>query len=407
MAPAEFLLGPETAIADALRAASIRHEGGQLKVASAWANDAGARILIDSLGERIRDVHLVVGMNSKLTTVEGCARLLRISESFFLYYRHPRQVFHPKFYWFSGGRSDEEHTLLVGSSNLTVGGLGRNIEASLVLSGVPEGEKSLQPALVAIEQAWSDITAPPFAHPVGDPSELERFYREGRIVPEQQLSQMQRAAAQAAEEPPESGDEDSPQGLPIGDLPSVSIPSMEAVEIPFETEPLDSDDEQPADEDPEPPTRAVSVLSSFVMTLQQTDVGVGQTTAGTSRRSPEVFIPLMARDENPAFWEWPDAFTEDPERPGKMDRHVGLEIEGEIHEATIWYNPVKRDIRIRAEGLRSAGQVEDILLLEKLEGDVANYRATVAAQGTQLFERLSPLCTVPVRPPSRKRFGYF
>ena len=30
------------------------------------------------------------------------------------------------------------------------------------------------------------------------------------------------------------------------------------------------------------------------MTLQQTDVGTGQVTEGTSRRSPEIFIPLVA-----------------------------------------------------------------------------------------------------------------
>ena len=39
----------------------------------------------------------------------------------------------------------------------------------------------------------------------------------------------------------------------------------------------------------------------FLMTLQRTDVGVGQTTTGTSRRSPEIFVPLSARDAAPAL----------------------------------------------------------------------------------------------------------
>src|SRR5690606_2251346 len=63
-----------------------------------------------------------------------------------------------------------------------------------------------------------------------------------------------------------------------------------------------------------------STSKGFVMTLQKTDVGTGQTTEGTSRRSPEIFIPLSARDFAPDFWGWKDSFTEDPKRLGKFDR---------------------------------------------------------------------------------------
>ena len=57
----------------------------------------------------------------------------------------------------------------------------------------------------------------------------------------------------------------------------------------------------------------------FVMTLQRTDVGVGQTTEGTSRRSPEIFIPLAARDFDPEFWGWPRRFTTDRDWPGPFE----------------------------------------------------------------------------------------
>ena len=50
----------------------------------------------------------------------------------------------------------------------------------------------------------------------------------------------------------------------------------------------------------------------FAMTLQNTDVGKGQTTPGTSRRSPEIYIPLIARNFAPDFWGWPNKFIEDP-----------------------------------------------------------------------------------------------
>ncbi len=44
---------------------------------------------------------------------------------------------------------------------------------------------------------------------------------------------------------------------------------------------------------PEPVAAPRGNFRGFVMTLQKTDVGRGQTTAGTSARSPEIFIPLQ------------------------------------------------------------------------------------------------------------------
>jgi len=56
-----------------------------------------------------------------------------------------------------------------------------------------------------------------------------------------------------------------------------------------------------------PPVATVST-QTFIMTLQKTDVGYGQVTSGTSRRSPEIFVPMKAVDTNPGFWGWPARF---------------------------------------------------------------------------------------------------
>ena len=67
------------------------------------------------------------------------------------------------------------------------------------------------------------------------------------------------------------------------------------------------------------------------MTLQKTDVGTGQTTPGTSRRSPEIFIPLVARDAEPDFWGWDELFVDDPNKLGKKDRNnVKMRLGGEV-----------------------------------------------------------------------------
>lgn len=96
-----------------------------------------------------------------------------------------------------------------------------------------------------------------------------------------------------------------------------------------------------------------SGLTGFFMTLQQTDVGVGQTTRGTSRRSPEIFIPLAARDANPKFWGWSDLFVEDPSKAGKYDRtNVPMVLGGHVIHVNMMTWPDKSDFRLRNAKLR-------------------------------------------------------
>jgi hypothetical protein len=156
----------------------------------------------------------------------------------------------------------------------------------------------------------------------------------------------------------------------------------------------------------------------FVMILQNTDVGVGQTTKGTSRRSPEVFIPLAALDQNPGFWTFPGQFTADiawnnthPANRrnglGKMDRmNVPMRI-GVIQSVRMFFNPRKGDFRLGNEALRSAGSIGDILFVRRVDPvNGFEYDIQVAPQGSPLFAQLAPFCNVQA-PHSPKRFGYF
>jgi hypothetical protein len=143
------------------------------------------------------------------------------------------------------------------------------------------------------------------------------------------------------------------------------------------------------------------------MTLLKTDVGRGQTTQGAAARSPEVFIPLAARNLHPAFWGWPDKFDEDPTLEGKFDR-VGVPFAVNGHPAAVnmmtW--PVKHDFRLRSEALRSGGNIGDILLLERSEAPGLEYIATFVTAGTAEHAELLSACDTPVQN-STRRFGYF
>ena len=149
-------------------------------------------------------------------------------------------------------------------------------------------------------------------------------------------------------------------------------------------------------------------LIGFVMTLQRTDVGKGQVKAGTSRRSPEIFIPLVARNAAPSFWGYPSRFRADPTKKGKMDRKgVRMRVGLEVIRVNMMTWPDKRDFRIRNERLRSAGKIGDILRLERAAaGSKLDYYAEVISPDTSQYDRFAALCTEKVRN-SKKYFGYY
>ena len=155
-------------------------------------------------------------------------------------------------------------------------------------------------------------------------------------------------------------------------------------------------------------TSAPPIADGFVMTLMQTDAGVGQTTLGASRRSPEVFIPLSARDANPDFWGWPNSFEEDPTNPGKMDRKgVEMNIIGHTAPVNMMTWPAKHDFRLRSEELRSAGKVGDILRIEKATLPAPfDFVVMVVPEGSQDFEEYLALCNQKT-PNSARVWGYY
>jgi len=165
-----------------------------------------------------------------------------------------------------------------------------------------------------------------------------------------------------------------------------------------------------------PPTKPQpGTYRAFIMTLHKTDVGIGQTSKGTQRRSPEIFIPLVCRDFDPEFWGWPNSFkadegwkgTTDQNGRGKMDRlNVMLRLAGETFPVSIWYNPDKRDMRIRSEYVRSAGVIGDILYLERSDGSSGfSYYAEIVPQGSARYAEYIALCTKGVRN-SKKQWNY-
>lgn len=90
-----------------------------------------------------------------------------------------------------------------------------------------------------------------------------------------------------------------------------------------------------------------------------------------------------------------------------MDRwNVQMRI-GVVRPVNMFFNPRKRDLRLRNQALRSSGSPGDIILVQRANPrNGFEYHIQVAPHGSAEFHQLAPFCNTPV-PHSEKRFGYF
>jgi len=362
-----------------------------LRGAVAFVKESGLRHLQDALSEFMNqggEIRLVVGIDHRGTSIEALRNLLdRVGPNGQVLINHdeaPYVTFHPKLYLLEG----PSHALIVvGSGNLTEGGLYTNDEAFFAIEldkSDPSSVETLRRAHAALD-SWSD----PSNGTVRELSDqlITSLANQGYALPEREASAEDEAVQTPRPPQPDGGE---------GPL----VPLFRRG--PARPRPMRPRPEPVADTTPQ------GIPRGFAMTLMRTDVGTGQVTPGTAARSPEVFIPLGARDLHPEFWQWPDGFTEDPTHPEKRDRwNVPVSIGGQIVQVNMMTWPDKHDFRLRSEALRSAGQEGDIMKIERVEGrpDV-EYHVEIVPRGSRAHEELSRVC-MNATPNSRRVWGYY
>lgn len=403
------------------------------RAAIAFVKRSGTRFIRQPLQDfsARAQVRISVGVDLFGTSREGLTDLLdsTLGGEIFVYRNNGPSTFHPKIYLFKSATKAE---VLVGSGNLTAGGLFTNYEASLAASldlAIPEDVAFLQLVETTLD-SWSQLQQG-VCYQVS-PELVEQLVASGLVRTEAQLAAMQQAVPPV--QPPGASQTTAAAGgetLTTAPPPlfiTVTVPSPPSVVAAEAATEAAAEATEPGSASLVVPVSMVlppgivpsqnGGPSCFVMTLQNTDVGFGQTTQGTSRRSPEVFIPLAALDENPDFWTFPNQFTADvgwnnthPTNRrnglGKMDRmNVPMRIGG-VQTVRMFFNPRKGDFRLGNEALRSAGNIGDILFVRRVDPvNGFEYDVQVAPQGSPFFGQLAPFCNTQV-PNSLKRFGYF
>ena len=292
--------GNQTRLGDWLNN-NLNRDWSAFRAAIAFAKRSGVRHIAAALSRfaASKHVEIVVGVDHQGTSYEGLKDLLDSvppNGRIVVFHNLLQHTFHPKLFLFS---SPDQAEFVIGSGNLTRGGFYTNYEVGLQVSLDLHDPTSreLFGVLDGILNGWTSETSG--TSRVLDYAFLELLFQSGLVVKEAEMvgrnsRKSRRTRNGASSEFREAGEY----------FRAVAVPHAPSTRHPNLGSDLDNE----------------STSRNFAMTLQKTDVGVGQTTEGTARRSPEIFVPLKARNAHPDFWDWPFGFEEDSTRPGKYDR---------------------------------------------------------------------------------------
>lgn len=95
---------------------------------SAFASKTGVAYIKEAVNKNIT---IVVGIDQQVTSVEALNMILNMNVNSYIFYNpSENQIFHPKIYLFEGKNASK---VIIGSSNLTKGGLFQNVESSILV----------------------------------------------------------------------------------------------------------------------------------------------------------------------------------------------------------------------------------------------------------------------------------
>jgi HKD family nuclease len=387
----------EQRLGDVLRAA-LQGEYGTFhtfQAAIAFIKQSGVQHLYEPLQQFIlsgKTVRLVVGIDQQVTSQDGLAMLLdAVGSTGQIWINHTEGslpvTFHPKVYLFEG---DTSALLIIGSGNMTSGGLFTNDEASSVQMLDPQidTDMALLNEVKSALDRWCDENQDNVRRLNSEV--LQHLVEEGYVRSEAAA----RAEALAEGEETASrrrvaeGDEPRPRRISFGRGIQRRRPPRNAV-----VRRAGQSDEEPSIETELPPlVEALAGANWFAVTVLQGDLPQ----AGSS---PEIRIGKAIRDVEPGFWGWRDFYEHDAERD-QYTRNVRIRFNNQVIEAYLKDFPAKKPDGTKASAdfrlgsvtpiVRSLREEDDMIVLELADEPNIDYVAHIVYKtDTETYEELA------------------
>ncbi len=368
-------------------------------VAVAFAKRSGVSLLRPALDAFVQDggaLEVVAGIDHRGTSRQGLEELLAVTPNVFIF-RDNRQncTFHTKLYLFE--RTGAEAAAYVGSSNLTAGGLYSNYETNVRYDldlSAPADATQYQ-ALTQVFQQARQYALPLTSTLMADLGQRGWLGNEDAgftAIPNTVLGTQSGVVPLPAPSP----------------FPRIPVPTAPRRARPVSRPPRPRRASTPTPQMPAPVSPvpiALPPASTFLMTLQNTDITRGS-------RSPDVWIPLEARDKNMAFWQWPLRYNRVQRQSGTYDEcyfRVNIASPGgvSLEDVRFYHYYEKSEFRINTDKIRSQAQVGDLLQIDRVGAGVGyEYEITIIPQTNPVHAQLLSLCQKVRAGNSQKRFAY-
>ena len=361
------------------------------RAAVAFVKRSGVDRIADSLRPFARRGHvrMTVGVDVHGTSVEGLASLLDClggHGEVCIFHNENGPTFHPKMYVFSNDRNAE---VIIGSGNLTRGGLLDNYEASiaLTLDLTDADDRALFTGLEAILDAYNDL-APPTTVELTHET-LARLRADRYILPEAEMRHPRRRAAAGVPE----------YGVPPAD------PLFRHVPVPA------------------PP--AVPVIAGGDQAPAGADGGHGLAIQIKPHHNGEILLSVTATRENPEFFGLPFTGRTTPKKPANPsypqrvpDPIANIAVYGAAPLPTLTLNHYglntvhyerRSEIRITAAPLVPVVPEYSVMILERSEIEGVDYEITIHRPDSPSHGTWLNRCDqrMPGGGRAPRRFGWF
>lgn len=324
------------------------------RFAVAWARQRGVELIASALKKYSGHSVGIIGLNQRGTSYEALYALYELLDELWVFYKHRFQTFHPKMYFFLPNPNNENQkaVTVIGSSNLTSGGLDSNFEVNW-LQELDLNVTMDQATLDEIQRYFQDLINCPFCHYVDSTDFLNKLLAEKYISLEKSIRaetsrSMQRGTRR-------------PTGVFLPEAPPPQIKGYYPIDVPIpslpETESIANKIVPPEE------TTEVEETLFYVRTLTQNDV-----LKALRQRSGtwEMDLGLTARNVHPQFWGWPDKYTL-VLGSNRMEWHTQavyysrLLPEGMVESLRLWFRP-ERSGHAAEHRFRPAASIRDYVI---------------------------------------------
>lgn len=334
------------------------------KMAVAYAKNSGIGRLHDdfkNFKNNGGNIEAVIGIDQTITSYQALINLLTFTgQNLFIHHDKGSTSFHPKIYYFG---NDDIEKVIVGSSNLTAGGLFLNYEVNVDINF--DNSDNYKNFKKQVSAYWSKLINDNNTK-IADLKFINELLDLGSLLNENKQKSFKNIISKISK-------------VPFTSRPQPKLPNLSPqilTEVPF-------------------------LKNSFSMLLSHFDVS-------DRSQDPVILIPIRALQKYPNFWNWPSFYTLSGSGYPELYVHASIyydSIEIKNYTVRIYYYDKKKEFRLQCEPIKRNGSPGDIILIEKDELKPFDFKITLIRQDSSSYEKIFFKLSEKVS--TKKMYTYF